>query len=146
MDLDDKPFGIVTIDPTKKRRIDDRKSYKTSDPKSLAANSSQIRASNILLYQILNWNRNNLLRATWEGRPQGVRKSYFALYNVARAYAEKWLLFYISDAAKLDQPAMKMSSDEIFTVECGANIFTNVLQQVNRKTLLFVEADGVTDS
>lgn len=105
--------------------------------------------------------------------PMGVGKSYFALYLAARAYAEGWLLLYIADAAKLDQPSVMKSSDEIckrflalnkdiltvadlellmenvtessdlVTVHCASNIFTNMLQQEKRKTLLVVDEHGV---
>ncbi|GES78587.1 hypothetical protein GLOIN_2v1482214 [Rhizophagus clarus] len=105
--------------------------------------------------------------------PMGVGKSYFALYLAARAYAEGWMLLYIADAAILDQPTMVKSSDEIckhflalnkdiltvadlellienvtesndpVTVTCVSNIFTNMLQQEKRKTLLVVDEHGV---
>ena len=36
--------------------------------------------------------------------PMGIGKSYLALFLAAKAYAEGWLLFYVSDANELAQP------------------------------------------
>ncbi|KAG0326702.1 hypothetical protein BG004_002913 [Podila humilis] len=104
--------------------------------------------------------------------PKGVGKSYLALFLAAKAYAEGWLLFYVSDANELAKDTPEAISNQIcmrfltlnkdiLTVAnfeamtwshqtepqdvliCAASvIFGKLLQQREIKTLLVVDEHG----
>ncbi|RUP45519.1 hypothetical protein BC936DRAFT_148062 [Jimgerdemannia flammicorona] len=119
------------------------------------------------VWQEISVDRENSLKRVLSG-PMGVGKSYLALFLAAKAYAERWPVLYIADAAELDQDTSEstakvickyflalnkdiLTAAELELLVQGANVSTPIanaaagtilgelLKQVDRKTLLVVD-------
>ncbi|RUS23230.1 hypothetical protein BC937DRAFT_90349 [Endogone sp. FLAS-F59071] len=119
------------------------------------------------LWKELSGDSNRSIKRVLSG-PMGVGKSYLALFLAAKAYAEGWLLLYISDAKKLAaddacaiaeaicKPLLALNKD-ILTIDdfnrmtfwrdgqvvnIAHNILEHLLNQLEKKTLLIIDEHG----